>query len=246
MESAAAEHLPRARAWQSTRSCARLGQRELSVSYDERRTSESDVTALLEAFAAAVARGERFQPGDVLRIGWVPARLESASDGTLALVEPDFDTMGWVRGVDSSLLHLRAHRELAAACSVTPQFPSIDDRARVCSHLLDARGESAPGFVLDRDERWVIACDEDPTHGGVDAHAIVERTLHEIAHRFPMLIDLFALPVGASAAVSRRGEALVQIGDRERFWRCSAAAPRLSRVMPAKPHPSHDAPNEER
>src|SRR5512134_1153999 len=98
-----------------THRCGRFGHREFLLRWNDRRTSLADVRALAESLEAAVAEGTRFEPGALVRVGWVPLRIVEAPSRALTLVEPDFSStpLRYVPRVDAAIGHLRAQQALA-------------------------------------------------------------------------------------------------------------------------------------
>lgn len=231
----------------STKGCTAFGHPELVVEYDEARTARADVDRLLASFHDAVASGERFAPGDDVRVGAITLRVVS-SGRALSLLEPDLarasdtppDTIGDLRrGVDTTLAHLRAQQEMAEAIGVSTAFPSLADRARVCAHLRSERGRA---FVLDRraaehagDSGLVLGCgieldEAEHASGALDAHALEVVSVRDLVVLWPVLVPFVALPAGTTVACATRDEALVLHGDREIGVRLMESSPRSMRL----------------
>ncbi|MBI2394777.1 MAG: hypothetical protein HYV09_34730 [Deltaproteobacteria bacterium] len=187
--------------------CMRHGHREFVLRWDERRTTAADVRRIVEAIEGDVARGVRFTPGAVVRVGWLPLRVVQTPSRAFTLVEPDLSTLPprWVRGVDTAIAHLRGQVDLAARVGLADLLthPSPEQTARVCSH---AGGQ---GLVLDRrapvgvDSGWFVGCGCEP---GDDARLT---TLHQLVAQFPWIVDALALPEGCTVACTEAGDALV-------------------------------------
>jgi hypothetical protein len=219
----------------STRSCGRHDHAEIVASYDVHRTRLEDVRALLISFENAVEDGHRFYDGDLVRVGTGLLRI-AGDDRTLALAEPDFAApeLRFVIGVDATIGHLRAQEAVGLALGVQPRFPALDQRAKVCSHL------DGGGFVLDRarpghlDSGIRIGCGDEAE--GIDAHPVVELTLHEVVCHFPAAAPFLALPPGATAAVVTGGDAVLIHDGSEHVFRtqrlAELEAPVLSGIRP--------------
>ncbi len=213
-----------------TQSCRQYDHREFLLRWDERRTSHADVRRLGETLEQEVARGVRFEPGDVVHVGWVPLRVVEAPSRALSLVEPDFcgAPLRYVNSVDAALRHLRAQDELLERVGLAgfAARPSLAHAARVCPHL------TSRGMVLDRsepdadDSGWMVTCastDED--------HEVTLTGVYELVCRFPHLVDFLALPAGSTVACTDVGDAIVWLEGREVAVRDGLTfAARLSRV----------------
>lgn len=194
-----------------THRCSRFGHREFLLRWNDRRTLLADVRSLAESLEAAVAAGARFEPGAIVRVGWVPLRVVEMPSRTLTLVEPDFlgAPLRYVPSVDSAIAHLRAQEELAERVGMSGRLalPSLDHTARVCPHA------TAAGAVLDRRDAlggasgWVVGCGLDSDDD--DRHELTTVTLYELVCRFPHLVDVLGLPPGTTVACTNAGDALV-------------------------------------
>ncbi len=189
----------------STQGCSRHRHREFVLTYDERRTPSADVRRLIDSLERAVARGERFHPGETVRVGWLSLRVALAEDGqALTLLEPDFVPLGtrdssrdssfemlggcgrmsetptrWVVSVDEALCQLRFQQDFAEGAGLGDQlvFSSIEHRAKVCRRLLEC--DINAGFVLDR--AAPLGGDSGWMIGCTDApaHAVAQAVAHE-------------------------------------------------------------------
>ncbi len=194
-----------------THRCSRYGHREFLLRWDDRRTLLADVRALAESLEDAVARGARFEPGAVVRVGWVPLRVVEAPSRVLTLIQPDFlgAPLRYVPGVDAAVAHLRGQEELAERVGMSNRLalPSLDHTARLCPFA------TAIGTVLDRSEPgrsqsgWLIGCGLDADDE--DRHELTTVTLYELVCRFPHLVDVLGLPPGSTVACTNVGDALV-------------------------------------
>jgi hypothetical protein len=216
----------------TTRSCGRHDHPEIVASYDVHRTRLEDVHALLLSFENAVEDGHRFYDGDLVRVGTGLLRVID-DDRALALAEPDFTApeLRFVLGVDATIGHLRAQEAVGLTLGVVPRFPALDQRAKVCSHL------DGGGFILDRalpghvDSGIRIGCGDEAE--GIDAHPVVELTLHEVVCHFPAAAPFLALPPGATAAVAFGGDAVLLHAGAEHVFRTDRLeAPIMSGVRP--------------
>ena len=225
--------------------CSEHSHREFELRWDSRRTAASDVENLATTLETSVAKGERFAPGDVVHVGWVPLRVVETPSGMLSLVEPDFcgAPLRYVGGVDAALGHLRAQDDFADRVGLGGLIvrPTLQDTVRVCGHL------NSLGLVLDRVERadsnasvsprasgWIVACG-DPAE---DDHRLQTVTIYELVCRFPHLVDFLALPAGITVACTDVGDAIVWQDGREVGVRTGVSiAARLSRVTRPAPVP---------
>jgi len=217
-----------------THRCSRFGHREFILRWDDRRTMLADVRALAETLELAVAHGARFEPGAIVRVGWVPLRAVESPSRSLILVEPDFlgTPLRYVPGVDSAIAHLRAQEELAERVGMSGRLllqPSLDHTARVCPHA------TAAGAVLDRGDPsgdasgWLVGCGLDSE--GDDRHLLATMTLYELVCRFPHLVDVLGLPPGTTVACTNVGDAIVwHDGEEVGIRSGQSISARLSRV----------------
>jgi hypothetical protein len=197
-----------------THRCSRYGHPEFLLRWDDRRTLLADVRSLAETLEAAVARGVRFQPGEVVRVGSVPLRVVEAPSRALTLVEPDFlgTPLRYVPGVDAALGHLRAQEELAERVGLSDRLvhASLDQTVRLCPYA------TAAGAVLDRSESigaasgWMVGCGLDANDDDErDRHEATTVTLYELVCKFPHLVDVLGLPPGTTVACTSVGDAIV-------------------------------------
>lgn len=216
-----------------THRCTRFGHREFLLRWNDRRTLLADVRSLAESLEAAVAKGARFEPGAIVRVGWVPLRVVETKSRTLTLVEPDFrgTPLRYVPSVDAAIAHLRAQEELAERVGMSGRLslPSLDHTVQVCPHA------TASGAVLDRREPglaasgWTVGCGLDAEND--DRHELTTMTLYELVCRFPHLVDVLGLPPATTVACTNVGDAIVFHDGEEIGVRHGASiAARLSRI----------------
>jgi hypothetical protein len=143
--------------------------------------------------------------------------VRQRTDGTLALFEPDFESMPvrFVDGVSNTLLHLLLQKSVAESLGLDGELvaPSLRDSAIVCTEF-----GSAASFVMSRatpkaaDSGWFLGCDN-PAHDHQSPDCLRRVSLYEAVTRHAdRTIPFLALPpdsfVGFGGAVPyfSRGE----------------------------------------
>ncbi len=216
-----------------THRCGRFGHREFLLRWNDRRTLLADVRALAESLEGAVAAGKRFEPGALVRVGWVPLRVVEAPSRVLLLVEPDFQgsPLRYVPSVDAAIGHLRAQEELADLVGMRGRLalPSLDHTVRVCPAVTTA------GAVLHRGEPsgcasgWLVGCGLESESD--DRHELTTTTLYDLVCRYPHLVDVLGLPPGTTVACTNASDAIVwHDGEEIGVRHGGSISARLSRV----------------
>jgi hypothetical protein len=200
-----------------TRKCKEHGQLEISVFCDDGLPLAENLKWLLEWIESEVAGGRRFLPEQIVQIGWSLLEIRQRTDGTLALFEPDFQSMPvkFVDSVSNTLRHLLLQKCVAESLGLAEEmtFSSLRDSAIVCAEF-----GSAEGFVMQRlapkasNSGWFFGCDSQ-AHDHQSPDALRRISLYEAAAlRDDRIIPFLALPpdifVGFGGAVPyfSRGE----------------------------------------
>jgi hypothetical protein len=206
----------------TTKHCAKYGQRDISVAYDEHLVLESDVTWLLGWLESEAANGRRFLAGETIQIGWMVTKLETFEDGMLEICEPDMKAfpVKFVNSVTNTLIHLRFQKMVVESigCEQEFCFPSLRQTAITCNSV----GKHA-GIFMDRmsprdnDSGWFIGC-VDPNHNHQEPTNLARKSLYEIVVRYePIITSYLAIPPGISVyirdgiPVFHRGESKLAI-----------------------------------
>lgn len=195
----------------TTSRCASFGHAEFRFKVDDARVIEPDVTWFTKTLEDWVSEGARFSDGETIQIGWGLMKVRAASDRTLNLLEPDYESMPieWVDTVSSTLVHLRLQKDVSQSFfdSDATNFPSLRFHGIVCSQL-----KVAEGIVMERfegtppDSGWFIGCDDDDHHQ--DSSELIRISLYEAVLRNPKALSFLALPVGTSLGASSDGISL--------------------------------------
>jgi hypothetical protein len=182
-----------------TQRCGAHGHPEFKLVFDSDQTLRVDVDWLARFLEAAVSGGEHFKPLETIQIGWVRNRVGLEPPGMLVLEEPDFSSMPirWVRGVGTTLRHLRLQQDVAESMGEEPVFSSILASAITCARLpADPLGLVARSPVDDShpgDSGWFLGC-WDGTHDHNDPRQLRRESLYEIARRIPSAVPYLAMP----------------------------------------------------
>jgi hypothetical protein len=190
-----------------TEGCSNQGHREFELHLDPAVALPRDGEWLLRHLEETVAAGEKYEPGQTLRIGWMHCRIIALTNGRLGIEEPDFVSfpMRFTESVSLTLAHLRLQRDVADSVSLLPEaaWPCLVDTAVLCTAL----GES-PGYVMDRTEMsqgesgWFAGC-LGGQHDHNDLPNLRRASIYELAVNHTVLIPFFALPVGAEIVLDQ-------------------------------------------
>jgi hypothetical protein len=183
-----------------TTRCAKKEHPEFRLVYDDQDpTVRQTVPSIVSWLEDEVLSGVRFHPGESVQFGWMYDELFARPDGTLGIVEPDFQAVpvAWTESVTLTLRHLWFQKEVAASVSLEPAFPSYRQTAIVCNQL---RGASS--IFMHRaepsgyDSGWFIGCNVD-AHDHQDPSQLSGVSLFEAAVAWNQrFIPYVALPPG--------------------------------------------------
>src|SRR3954469_14571281 len=190
-----------------TSKCKEHGHLEVSVLCDETSALSSKLKWLLEWIESEVARGRRFLPEQTVQIGWSVLEIRQRNDGTLALFEPDFQSIPvkFIDSVSNTLLHLLLQKGVTDSLDLETDIaiPSLRDSAIVCT-----RFGSTDGFVMSRlmpqagDSGWFFGCDS-PAHDHQAPENLRRVSLYEAAVRHnDGIIPYLGLPPNTFAGFS--------------------------------------------
>jgi hypothetical protein len=200
-----------------THKCREHGHLEISVECEDTAVLSPTLHWFLRWIESEVAGGRRFLPEQTVQVGWSVLEIRQRADGTLALFEPDFQSMPlrFVDSVSNTLLHLFLQKNVADSLGLGEELalPSFRDSAIVCTEF-----GSAEGFIMSRvtpktaDSGWFIGCDN-AAHDHQSADCLRRVSLYEAVTRYDdRTIPFLALPpdsfVGFGGAVPcfSRGE----------------------------------------
>lgn len=149
---------------------------------------------LARSFAAQIAAGAKFLPGQSVEIGFLRVTVDDAGGGDVAM------------RLDAPLKALVFARFSAQSFGVeTLELPNSSAVVTVCAHLTHPHGftlhRSAPRF--EADSGWTVTCLDDHEEDGSDLHPV---PIGELVAARPAAVKYLALPEGAYL-VSRAGEA---------------------------------------
>jgi hypothetical protein len=156
---------------------------------------------LIQWIEREVAGGRRFLPEQTVQLGWALLEIRQRTDGTLALFEPDFQSMPvrFVDSVSNTLLHLLLQKSVAESLGVVDDLaiPPLQHSAIVCSKF-----GSTGGFIMSRvtpvatDSGWFCGCDNE-THDHQSPDTLRRISLYEAAVRQnARIIPFLGLPPG--------------------------------------------------
>jgi hypothetical protein len=200
-----------------TQKCKEHGRLEFSVQCDDTSALSPSLKWLLGWIEREVVGGRRFLPEQSVQIGWSWLEIRQRPDGTLALFEPDFQSLPvkFVDSVSNTLLHLFLQKCVAESLGLENEMtvPSLRDSAIVCTEF-----GSTQGFIMSRvtpkpaDSGWFLGCDSE-AHDHQSPDALRRVSLYEAVTRHDeRAIPFLALPpdtfVGFGGAVPyfSRGE----------------------------------------
>ncbi len=76
-----------------TTECHNFGHPEFRLTVTDGQVPDVDIQWLQHYLTSAVAQGDPFLPGQIVRVGWLPNRVRLTTDGLLTLEEPDLHTL---------------------------------------------------------------------------------------------------------------------------------------------------------
>jgi hypothetical protein len=190
----------------STSSCSAKGHPEVRFEIDEEMASSAEW--LVRYFEEQMERGERFESGLTVQVGWMITQLKVHAE-CLEVWEPDFEAtpIRWCRSVNNTVGHLILQRSICELLGCEPDFPSIR-QAGICSPGFPA----SEAFIMSRDQPeasdsgWVFA---EHGYGGSDGEFV---SLYQIAMQRSRVVAFMALPATASVLVGR-GRIEARLGD---------------------------------
>src|SRR4030095_10587357 len=149
-----------------------------------------------------VAGGRQFLPEQTVQVGWSVLEIRQRTDGTLALFEPDFQSMPvkLVDSVSNTLLHLFLQKSVAESLGLGEELalPSLRDSAIVCTEF-----GSTEGFVMSRvapkaaDSGWFFGCDS-AAHNHQSPDVLRRVSLYyAVTHREHLTVPFLGLPPDA-------------------------------------------------
>jgi hypothetical protein len=182
-----------------TQKCRDHGHLEISVQCEDTAALSPSLRWLLGWLESEVARGRRFLPEQNVEVGWSVLEIRQRTDGTLALFEPDFESMPvrFVDSVSNTLLHLFLQKSVAESLGLGEELtlPSLRDSAIVCSEF-----GSIEGFLMSRvapkagDSGWFFGCDH-AAHDHQSLDSLRRVSLYEAAiRREDRIIPFLGLP----------------------------------------------------
>ncbi len=201
----------------STQKCGEHGHVEISVQCEDTSALSPSLHWFLGWIENEVAAGRRFCPEQTVQVGWSVLEVRQRTDGTLALFEPDFQSLPvrFVDSVSNTLLHLFLQKSVAESLGLGRELaiPSLRDSAIAC-----AKFGSTKGFIMSRltpgtaDSGWFFGCDN-KAHDHQAPRTLGRLSLYEAVIRHDnRTIPFLALPpdtfVGFGGAVPyfSRGE----------------------------------------
>ncbi len=132
-----------------TQKCRVHDHLEISVQCEDTSALSPSLRWFLGWLESEVAGGRRFLPEQTIQVGWSVLEIRQRPDGTLALFEPDFQSVPvrFVDSVSNTLLHLFLQMSVADSLGLAEELalPSLRDGAIVCTKF-----GSAEGFVMSR------------------------------------------------------------------------------------------------
>jgi hypothetical protein len=200
-----------------TQKCRERDHLEISVQCEDASALSPSLRWFLGWLESEVAGGRRFLHEQTVQVGWSVLEVRQRSDGTLALFEPDFQSVPvrFVDSVSNTLLHLFLQKSVAESLGLSEELalPSLRDSAIVCTEF-----GSTEGFVMGRvpakaaDSGWFFGCDR-AAHDHQSPDCLRRVSLYEaVACHDDRTIPFLALPpdtfVGFGGAVPyfSRGE----------------------------------------
>jgi hypothetical protein len=184
----------------NTQNCHTHGHPEFSIEGGA-QPGPPNLPWFLQWLEEAVAGGSRFAPEQTVQIGWSVCMVRAREDGTLALFEPDFQSMPvqFVDLVANTLFHLLLQKYVAESLGMSDaiDIPSLQQSAIVCSNFGKTKG-----FVMSREKEeghasgWFFGC-ADPSHHHNSADTLRLVSLYEAAvgHE-AQVIPYLGLPPG--------------------------------------------------
>ncbi len=185
-----------------TQRCRQHGHLEISVECEDTLPLSPTLQWFIGWLESEVADGRRFIPEQTIQVGWSLLEIRQRTDGTLALFEPDFQSMPvrFVDGVSKTLLHLFLQKSVAESLGLEQELaiPALRDSAIVCTEF-----GSNEGFVMSRvtpkgaDSGWFLGCDS-RVHDHQRPETLRRISVYEAAIRYDdRIIPFLGLPPDA-------------------------------------------------
>jgi hypothetical protein len=170
---------------------------------------------LLTFFEHRVAKGVRFQAGQVVQFGGATLRLVSREDGTLGVEElVPGPKAAWQETVDRALMTTWTQNEIVRSVGLEHllAFPRDVSSAVVCTRL-----EEQPGVFMRReasadanDSGWFVAC-LDPAHDHRAEANLTGMVLSQLAAVCAPAVQFLALPPGTDVVVRGPGRVKAEL-----------------------------------
>ena len=200
-----------------TKECQIFGHPEFRLTVTDDHVPDVDIQWLQHYLTTAVAQGESFLPGQIVRVGWLPNQVRRATDGFLTLEEPDLHTLPlrWIKSVTATLTSLRLQKDICESLFDTADLhiPYFDDWTIICNRL----DKNSP-FVMSRaqiktgDSGWFLGCALEHNHE--DVHNLARLSLYEVIVQYaPGALGYLGLPEGCFAYISSEIPIIDRGGD---------------------------------
>jgi len=199
------------------------GQAEFTLSYVSEMGVDLSLDWFVQWLETRIRNGEHFKVGESLRVGWLTCFIAARPDGTLAIHEPDFQTipMTLTEAVSRTLGQLWYQRQVADSVGLVEKldFPSCDQLAMMCTAFAGADTVVLHRFTHEADESgWFVGCNN-AGHDHHDPAEIDYVSLYDLAVRNPAIVGFLALPadctviVGDEAPLIARGDDVLSFRD---------------------------------
>ena len=201
-----------------THACSEHEHLEFRLNYNDGLVGEEDIRDLVTRLETAVRKGERYEPGSSLKVGWVVLRVGRHEEGALILQEPDMihTPVWWIDSVNHCLIHRRLQRGVCASVLDAGEidFPATTERAAVAPCYLDGTGTSMHRFAGDEGHSgWLLACD-DCEHGHDPERGCADMLLYDAVVGYdPRVIPYLGLPSGVSVVIGPDGPRISRDGE---------------------------------
>ncbi|MCP4033893.1 hypothetical protein [Herbaspirillum huttiense] len=157
-------------------------------------THEAGARSFMEHLEGCIKRGEHFNDGNTVDMGWGRLKLIANKNGSLVVHEPSFSEfpIRWVPGANRTFSQLMVQRQLCAEIGVEPDFCSLMQAGLVSKVMLQRSGD----FQMDRytgdgkaNSGWTFY-----EMGKVDASEVAWASLFQICLTYPQVAPFFGLP----------------------------------------------------
>lgn len=189
-------------------SCAQHGHREITLQLTEPLPVPGLEQMLMSFFELRVAKGAKFEPGQVVQFGGASLRMVQRADGTLGVEElvPALKAT-WRESVDRALMTTWTQNEIVRSVGLEAQLSFARDVSTVtaCKRVLEEPGvflsRSAP--ANEQDSGWFVGC-LDASHAHRDAENLEAMVVAKLALVCAPAVQFLALPVGCEVVVRAR------------------------------------------